>query len=470
MALPINIEELVHGKAIEWERLEFKEGWNPEEVIHTICAFANDINNWGGGYIIVGIAEQNGMPVLPPKGIAQKELDRIQGEILQLSHQLQPNYFPLVQPYILEEKHILVIWCPAGDNRPYSAPSTQGKKAQRHPYIRFGSRSIVAKDINLRRLQELTARIPYDDRVNGHATLNDLDLGLIQAFLHEVKSDLYEESKKIPFATLCQYMRIANGPAEQLRPVNAGVLFFSKEPEKFIERSWIELVIHKNEYGREFIEKYFKGPIHHQLRAVLEYLKTNIIQEKVVKIQGQAEADRFYNYPYQALEEAIANAVYHKSYEIGKPIEIQVWPDKVEILSYPGPVPPVDAQILKHQKRIVSRDYRNRRLGDFLKELHLTEARGTGFPIIYNSMQRNGSETPVFETDKQSTYFLTVLKAHTLDAVDDQANDQVNNQALDILNKEVHDNVKGVLEILVTPHKRKEVLSGIGVKNHTDAR
>jgi ATP-dependent DNA helicase RecG len=291
-------------------------------------------------------------------------------------------------------------------------------------------------------------------------------------------------------------MRIAKGPDENLRPVNAGVLFFSKEPEKFIERSWIELVIHKNEYGREFIEKYFKGPIHHQLRAVLEYFKTNVIQEKVVKIQGQAEADRFYNYPYQALEEAIANAVYHKSYEIGKPIEIQVWPDKIELLSYPGPVPPVDAQILKHQKRIVSRDYRNRRIGDFLKELHLTEGRGTGFPIIYNSMQRNGSDTPVFETDKQSTYFLTVLKAHTFDVVgdqandqvmpltinnleelsyylkhsDDQADDQVNNQALNILNKEVHDKVKEVLEILVTPHKRKEVLSVIGVKNHTDAR
>ena len=36
---------------MEWERLEYKAGWNPEEIIHTICAFANDINNWGGGYI-----------------------------------------------------------------------------------------------------------------------------------------------------------------------------------------------------------------------------------------------------------------------------------------------------------------------------------------------------------------------------------------------------------------------------------
>jgi ATP-dependent DNA helicase RecG len=57
MALPVNIADLVHGKTIEWERLEFKENWNPEDVVHSMCAFANDFHNWGGGYIIVGIAE-----------------------------------------------------------------------------------------------------------------------------------------------------------------------------------------------------------------------------------------------------------------------------------------------------------------------------------------------------------------------------------------------------------------------------
>jgi len=49
MALPINIHELLHGRVVETERLEFKEGWNPEATLHTMCAFANDINNWGGG-------------------------------------------------------------------------------------------------------------------------------------------------------------------------------------------------------------------------------------------------------------------------------------------------------------------------------------------------------------------------------------------------------------------------------------
>jgi ATP-dependent DNA helicase RecG len=49
MALPINIEDLVYGATVEWERLECKQGWNPEDIIHSACAFANDLHNWGGG-------------------------------------------------------------------------------------------------------------------------------------------------------------------------------------------------------------------------------------------------------------------------------------------------------------------------------------------------------------------------------------------------------------------------------------
>ena len=51
MPLPVNLSDLINGNTIEWERLEFKKGWNPNSIVHTITTFANDINNWGGGYI-----------------------------------------------------------------------------------------------------------------------------------------------------------------------------------------------------------------------------------------------------------------------------------------------------------------------------------------------------------------------------------------------------------------------------------
>ena len=194
MALPINIEDLIKGNTVEWERIEFKSGWNPETIIHTMCAFANDIHNWGGGYIIIGINENSDKPESSLVGLKESSLDKIQKEVINIGYQIRPNYFPIMQPYVLQGKHIMVLWCPAGDNRMYSAPITLGTKAQRQPYIRVGSESIVAKEENLRQLMELTARIPFDDRVNNQAKIDDFDLSLIQSHLQEVKSELYSDS------------------------------------------------------------------------------------------------------------------------------------------------------------------------------------------------------------------------------------------------------------------------------------
>ena len=46
MALPVNIDDLVKHRKVEWARIEYKEGRNPEKVLHTLCAFANDTNQY----------------------------------------------------------------------------------------------------------------------------------------------------------------------------------------------------------------------------------------------------------------------------------------------------------------------------------------------------------------------------------------------------------------------------------------
>ena len=55
---------------------------------------------------------------------------------------------------------------------------------------------------------------------------------------------------------------------------------------------------------------------------------------------------------------------------------------------------------------------RNRRIGEFLKELRLAEGRGTGIPKIYRKMNENGSPRPIFEFDESRTYFRVILPAH----------------------------------------------------------
>ena len=65
MAIPITIEKLLTENIVGWARIKFKEGLNPETTLKTISAFANDIDNWGGGYIVIGAKEKDGKVIRP---------------------------------------------------------------------------------------------------------------------------------------------------------------------------------------------------------------------------------------------------------------------------------------------------------------------------------------------------------------------------------------------------------------------
>jgi ATP-dependent DNA helicase RecG len=413
MNLPINIEDLLHGKAIEWERLEFKKGWNPEAVLHTLCAFANDFHNLGGGYLIIGVEANDGQPKLPPAGISAKELDKIQKEIVELGHRTQPFYHPIVSPYQVEGKFILVLWAPGGPARPYKAPVSLSKTSREYSYfIRKASVTVKAKGSDETELLSLTARVPFDDRVNQQATLEDLSLPLIKDFLKAVGSQLRNEAGRMEDTLLFKQMNIISGPPEFLLPLNAGLMFFNEHPEKFFPQAQIDVVQFPDGPGGDvFTEKIFTGPLNKTLKDALAYIKSILIEETVVKHPDRAEAERFYNYPFIALEEALVNAVYHRDYEIREPIEVRILPDCVAIVSYPGPDRSIKMEAFKSGHFFTHR-YRNRRIGEFLKELEFTEGRGTGIPKILGAMKRNGSPKPQFETDEDRSYFVAKFPIH----------------------------------------------------------
>lgn len=56
--LPVDIEQLLSGQIVESNRIEFKEGWDPGRTYRSVCAFANDFDNIGGGYIVIGVKEE----------------------------------------------------------------------------------------------------------------------------------------------------------------------------------------------------------------------------------------------------------------------------------------------------------------------------------------------------------------------------------------------------------------------------
>lgn len=415
MALPISIEALIKQQIVENTRLDYKRDWNPEDIIHSICAFANDIDNWGGGYIIVGIEEENGMPKFPIMGLSKDSLDAINKELLQYCNEISPRYLPVVEQVQFEGKEIIVIWCPGGEARPYKAPDhvyyKKSYKKEFSYYIRKMSNSIKANQLEEKELMLLANNVPYDDRVNYQAKIPDLKSSLIQEFLNEVGSDLYEPSLSKTVEEVGTDMRIIGGPTELRKPLNIGLMFFNDAPDRFFPYARIEVVDKPDPTGEGMTEKIFTGPLDRQLKDSLSYIKNYIIKEKISKVSDAAEAIRIYNYPYAAVEEALCNAVYHKSYQIGEPVTVMITPEKMEITSLPGPDRTITDEDLKNY-HLVSKRYRNRRIGDFLKELKLIEGRNTGIPTILRALKNNGSETPVFKTDEERSFFTIIIPIH----------------------------------------------------------
>jgi ATP-dependent DNA helicase RecG len=254
---------------------------------------------------------------------------------------------------------------------------------------------------------EQAAKIPFDDRRSLEGRVSDISRPLLLDFLAEVRSQL--ASQELPTEVFLDKLRLTVRVNDHMVPKNVAVLFFSEEPERFFRGAFIEVVQFGGDTSGDLLEeRSFKGPLPLQVKSSLNHVRgiTGSISRKV---PDKAEAEVIYAYPFEALEEAIVNAVYHRSYESPpEPVKVYIYSNRIEIYSYPGPVPGIALDHLQSGS-IPAVPARNRRIGDFLKDLRLAEARGTGIPKIRNRMRENGSPDPEFYFDADRTFFRVTL-------------------------------------------------------------
>jgi ATP-dependent DNA helicase RecG len=416
--LPINLDDLINRRTIESNRVEFKATWDyriKPAVVRTVCAFANDLLNLNGGYVILGIEDHEGHPILPPRGLDDHNLDLAQKEIRGECFKIDPEYQPVLFPVDYQGKALIVVWAPGGDTRPYQAPEDINQKGSARRYwIRQGPQTVVAQGEFQRQLMESAAKVPFDDRRNADARIEDLSPTLVRRFLHDIRSGLVQEGSEVDDYELYRRLRIIKQLNAHEVPRNIGLLFFHEDPDRFFTGARIEVVQFGNGRSGDLIEeRTFRGPLNDQIKQALEYLNSfggTILQ----KTSGRAEVDRTVAYPFEAMEEAIVNAVYHRGYDgPPEPIKVYLHPDRMEIISYPGPVPGIKPEQFEPGSKGPVAPARNRRIGDFLKELRLAEGRGTGIPKIQRKMRENGSPQASFDfDDDQRTYFRATLPVH----------------------------------------------------------
>lgn len=462
--LPINLSDLLRQRTVEGERIEYKAGWNPDAIIRTLCAFANDFENLGGGYVVIGQdCDADGRPIFPPVGLPDNQLDKIQRELLAHCQLIQPPYFPVLSLEVVEGRNLIVLQAPGGQTRPYKAPEAVTTKHKVWKYfIRRYSSTVEAKGDTEKELLSLAAKVPFDDRYNQFARVDDLAKPLMQGFLEEVGSALAADAPGLSVEALGRQMNVAGGPAESPWPKNVGLLFFNETPERFFPGVQIDVVwFPEGAGGDRFDEKIFKGPLARMTREALGYIQRNYLHETVIKHPDRAEATRVWNFPYAAIEEAVVNAVYHRSYEEREPIEVRISHDELTVLSFPGPDRSIRMEDLK-AGRAVSRRYRNRRIGEFLKELEMTEGRSTGIPKILKEMAANGSPAPLFETDDDRLSFVIRLPCHPLSLVPTAGAGEVTG--------EVTGEVERLLRAVGGEMSRQQIQSALGLKGEEHFR
>lgn len=414
MTLPIDVSELIADRAIEDSKTEYKEGWNPEKVVHSVCAFANDFEETGGGYIVIGIREEGSRPK-EVVGLNESQVSRAVKELGDLCNLIKPRYEPTFSEESYEGKRILVIWVQNGSFRPYTCPVGIGSDRssnERAVYIRLGDRTVKANQEERRQLEFLARKTTFDDMENADADVSDIRTTMIEDYLTRVNSDMVSDGSLIEDrGTVLKKMRLVRGHPDAFRPLNIALMMFNRRPDDFIPFAWIDVVIMPDPTGEGMTERTFRGSIDTQLSNALDFIQSSIIAEKVFKTRDRQEAVRVYNYPFDAVREILVNAVYHKDYSIGEQVTVTVTPDHMEVKSFPGP----DRGITDKELEDLSLHpvhYRNKRLGYYLKELRLTELRGSGMPKIIRSMKQNGSEMPRYLTDEDRSMLRVVIPIH----------------------------------------------------------
>ena len=417
MRLPVNIEELLSGRAVEGNRIEYKTGWNPDSIYRTICAFANDFDETGGGYIVVGVQEEKGRAIRPVTGINPDQIEPIEKEMVGYNNLIRPYYQPRLYIEEVDGKTILILKVSPGERRPYKVPDQiTAKQKTYNYYIRYNSSSIVPKDEYERELINLANRMPFDDRGNDNIKLTDISPLLLHDYLVKIKSSLSDISLTDHLEEVLDQMDLIEPIPEGKRIKNVAAMMFSERPDYFFRQAQVDIVLFPE--GREnnpnnLIEvEPIKGSVPTMIKETLSYLRTNVIKKQIVKPKDRAESYIFYNYPYQALEEAVVNSLYHRDWTIQEPVEITIEPKRISILSFSGPNHTIPMEAVRIGQSLRSRRYRNRRLGEFLKELDLTEGRATGIPTIQEELRDNGSPQATIETDEERTYFLIDIPCH----------------------------------------------------------
>lgn len=362
----LNIKNLVEKG--EGQDLEFKSKFT-NDTGKDICAFANT----NDGAILIGVNDDSKVVGIDEKAEAQ---------IADISSSCDPPIRIKIERSKVDDKDLLVIKVKKSDK----VHSFKGKV-----YVRVGSTKRALSMQEILELGQKLGKIRFDEQICEGASLEDIDRDKVKWYMEKRAKLKGIEFPTTPYQqiliNLCAVIK-KNG---NLFPTNAGILFFGKTAQRFFPYCELKVARFKGKNTVEFIDRAeLQGPLPDLIDETEKFVKRNTrIATKIIGFEQVNVTE----YPYEAIREAIINAVTHRDYFfVGSSVRIMIFDDRIEIES-PGKLP--EGVTLKNLEG--AHVLRNEKLANLLYDIGYIEKWGTGIRRMKDLMKNHGLEVPKFE-------------------------------------------------------------------------
>ena len=352
-------------------KVEFKESVD-KGLVEEICAFSNA----SGGRVFIGV-DDNGKII--GIDIGNTARSRIQDTL----RQIQPDLAVKLDVF----NNIILLTVPEGKEKPYSC--------SKGFFLRVGPNSQKLGRNEIIAFIQSEGRIRFDELVKSEMTVPEyLDKKLLDKYLK-----LSGISNVLQPEDMLMNLDCGVKTEGKTSLTNAGVLFFSNEPMKYIPHAQVVCALYK---GTEKITVLDRKDLIGDLITVIDesilFLKKHLNLRYEIK---EIRRKEILEIPEIAIREAIINAVCHRDYfEKGANVMVEIFDDRVEI-SNPGSLPH-GMTLADFGKRSMTR---NPTIASLLHRIHYIEKMGTGINRMKEACKEAGIPEPEFEI----TGFFTIL-------------------------------------------------------------
>ncbi len=289
----------------ENERVEFKENLDIKKILVAVSAFANT----HGGLIIIGVRDRDGKVV--GVQIGKETPAKLANEIAQNT---EPEVIPRLRIERCEDREVIVVEV---DEHPVKPVMVRGRAYRR---VGNSNRKLTPKEIS--ELFEESVGLSWD-AYPVDATLDDVDLDRVREFMGKAKLPSGDEVE-----TLKKLRLIRDG-----KVTRALILLFGKDPQWFFPQAKVRVGRFR---GSEILDSVdVEGNLFEQVEGAVSAIKKHMSKRYVIKGLVRKEV---WDYPLEAVREAVVNAVMHRDYRTPEEVQIKVLDDRI-IFWNPGGLP-----------------------------------------------------------------------------------------------------------------------------------